>query len=526
MFQNNQFQGVPTNPLTSTMSAVLWIISPRQYSQQVKRPLRYNFNGGMIDVADSAVAKMAEQNNPMGIRSLISSPVWLSSMFPDAQGHTIDMRPLAPKWTFMLMVNNDKSGPGGQIRMMSDNQHLYYGFFVEEPCNINMHMGRQSFNHNAMMIITHKTLINKTSMLSGWGQKSQYDVMSDVDIIHPMLMGSLTTMPTTLLRPEDLYLNITDDPEPVVMQSTSALLEQQQDPLMVTANLSVPRSNLEKILGAVAGARGSINADIHSGTSNSLALGRDSFRQIVETNLLDNCRTNEMGLSAGSSITLGGVIQRYNPKIETARQDYNPRYDPIDQSTTSARNIFASMLTTTVPALMMEFKLIEISFHYDSYTGAFQLFEETPPATIVVMSDAERQGCVNGFIYRLTAEILPILKMNHGDFHLNMNCSSGGVTHINLNFFDDAISSNEVFEVPTIFGGLNSSLLGGAPTFDNNAREIHGLISGLVETHTDRQPPLGFYNEDRFSHALNLYDQGLPDTTLPVVIPSSNRWQV
>jgi len=71
---------------------------------------------------------------------------------------------------------------------------------------------------------------------------------------------------------------------------------------------------------------------------------------------------------------------------------------------------------------------------------------------------------------------------------LRMQCCAACVTHINLNFLDNQVHTNEMFEVPTIFGGLNSPLIGTAPIFDHNARALHGLINNLVETKPTNRP--------------------------------------
>jgi hypothetical protein len=337
--------------------------------------------------------------------------------------------------------------------------------------------------------------------------------MSDTDILYPSIMGGLIQSPVSLLLPEKLYQSTSDGADTYVMLSESNLIEQQGDPLQISSSLSVPRHNMNKILSSVAEARGSMNAAMAAGEHGLLDLRDGAMRSMIETSLQDNCNLQVTGLEPNRSFTLGSIMHRYNPRIEVAQQDLTPRYDPIDQSVVNARNIFSSMLTTVVPAMMVDFKLIEIAFYYDSHHNFLRLFEEPSPATIVPMSDEARKYQVNGFIHRLTTEVLPILKMNHGDFRLKMNCSSGGVTHINLNFLDDTTSTNEVFEVPTIFGGLNTSLVGAAAVFEHNAREIQGLISSLTENHEDLQPPLGIYNDERLSQNLLAYDQTVPPSS-------------
>jgi hypothetical protein len=380
-----------------------------------------------------------------------------------------------------------------------------------------------------MMIVTHKTLVNKSSTFGAYGQKSRPDLAADIDVIHPQILDSLTTGHTSLIRPEDLY-PIVDDTmmgETTVMLAESALLERQENPVQIRSKLSMPRDNVDKILSAVATTKSAMNASIGAGESGVLGLGRDTYREQIEYHLKDGAHLTEMGLPTDRVILLGTVLERYNPQIpEPRRQDFNPRYTPIDQTVASARNIFSSMLTTIVPALMSSFMLIEIAFEYDSHTGALQLSDHTPPASIVPMDQTHLQFQISGFTHRLVNEILAIIKQR-GDFYLQMQCSTIGVTHVSLNFYDDYTRSKEVFEVPTIFGGLTSSLVATTDVVDHNAKQLHGLISQLVETHTDG-PPLGFYDASRFGQNLLAYDrasgQGSGQDTNPP--PQSNRWQL
>ena len=535
MFENVQLQGIQSNNIGSTASAVMWIISPRRYSMQMKRPLSYNFSGQFIDQADSAIHKMSESQNPSGINAMVSSPQWLKSIFPNSAGHTINLDPLANSWTFLLIVNNDKSlaGGSGLVRSMSDNQHLYYGFFIDEPVNTMMHFGKTSFNPNAVMMITHKTLINKTPTASSYGQTHNISIMADTDVVHPHIMRHLTSTPTLMSRPEELFPAVNGQGDDViVMQSESMLLANQANPILVGSQLSIPHEHVSKILKGVANARGSLYAAASADQSwamhesSALSIGRDNFNTLVEQNITDQSRLTEMGLSIGKSVLFNDIISRYNPKIEVARQDLLPRYSPIDQQTTSARTIFSSMLTTVVPALMVEFKLVEIAFYYDSYHQTLRLFEEVPPAPIVPMHAEIVKTLVMGFNHRLVNEVLPILKLNHGDFVLQMNCSASSVTHITLNFLDDAIRTNEVFEVPTIFGGLNSSLISTAPVFDHNARELNHLISSLTDTPTDQQPALNFFDKQRYDQTLLAFDKNVSQPHNAPYTPTPNKWNI
>ena len=508
MFENVKLQGISGGTLTRASSAVLWIMPPRFYSNQFKRPALYNFTQGFIEQADEAVAKWSQQTNPTGIRSMAANPMWLQGIYPSTKGHLIKTARLSGIWTFMMVVNNDNTSFGGTQRTTGENQTLYFGHFIGEPMNTVSH-GRTTYNDAALMTFTHKTLVNRTRPVGTHGVYPQFQPMADVDIVNRNLVGALTAQNEhfSLLRPEDLYVATSDDYNPVIMRCESSLLEKNGDPIPLETNLAIPRNNIEKVLFAVAKARGDLANDSLSGRRSNLVIGRDAYRDQVEQNLRSNNHLVDMGLQVHKSYTLGDIMQIYNPSIpEPPPQDYQPRYTPLDQTVTSARTIFSSMMTSVVPAIMAEFMILEIAFDYDSYTGQFKLFDETPFAMVIDMPEMMKRKYVEGFIYKLVNEVLPGPVANHGHFVLQMQCSCGGVSHININFLDDYTRTSEVFEVPTILGGLNSPLVGNDEAFRHNAGQLGGLINSLVEQPRDFPPPLGNFDEVTFGRSLISYD--------------------
>ena len=532
MFQNTLPQGL-ANPLGTVTTAALWIFSPRCFSTQAKRPLLYQFSPHFIDAADEAVSRMSEQHNAAQIHTLTSRPEYLTSMFAAARpDYLVDMRGMSSNYTFMLVTVNDKVGPGGSMQALSDTQHLYYGYFMSEPFNPNHHLGRTTYDPNSVMVVTHKTTINKASSFGGLGPQPRLDTMSDIDVVHPKLFCPLFQSSTSLLRPEDLYGSTTDGPDAVVMHPETALLERQENPISVASKLSIPRDNLRQVLNAVAMQKGAMNAEIESGGLGMMPLGRDSYRTGIEMNLQDTAgRLPGTGMSVNGLITLGSVVHRYNPVITPVNVDPAPRYNPADQTTTSPRNAFSSLLTTILPAVMSEFMLLEIGFYYESHTDALQFYDTASTLSPMPMDSMWKK--INGFMHRLKNDVFPILRMTHGEFVLSLQCSCGGISHINLNFLDDMIHNKDVFEVPTILGGLTSPMVGTMNAFDQNATEISKLIGGLVEQDSDKkQTRLNQFDQRRFNQSLIGFDQtmsGPQNTPLgPSQLPPdpTNRWNL
>lgn len=545
MFSNNQ-SPLFTPPLGAASNAVLWIFTPRLFSNQAKRPLIYNFDSNFVSAAEEAVSRYAEASDTSKINAIVANKWHLANCVKvsSSADHIVDMSRLRQTYTFMLVTDNDKVGSGGVVRAMSDNRILYYGHFIDEPYNPQNHMGRLTLNPSALLVITHKTLVNKTSSVGAYGTQSNLMTMSDLDIIHPAYIGSLSyTNPVdpqqakvTLLRPMDLYASSTDGPDTTIMIPDSSLMERQGDAIATSSDLYIPQQHIKKILDATSEAKGSQVAKLTSGrgmTSGfpALNMGRHDWRQLVEQNLNDGaCLTvNEFGLPVNRNLQLSSVIQRYNPRIEPVRPNHTPDYNPSDQTTISLKNAFSAMLSSIIPPIMTEHLLVTVSFEYNSHTNQLKLFDgKDSIATICPMHPEHTRQQVVGFIHRLKNDVFPIIRSNNGEFILNMFCSRGSVTYLNLNFMDEIAVNSDVFEVPTILGGLTSNMVGTTSLFTRNATELSHLIGNMVEHDTDRRPYLSDLDNNQFNQNLLSYDSttGNQSTSSSIIPSETNRWNL
>jgi hypothetical protein len=505
MFHNQTIQQLGNNQMGGTGSAVMHLFSPRAFSNQGKRPVAYKFDGNFLDRAVDAVSHKATSQGGGRINALISDPRMMGSIIPTiTPDHMLNMEHMANFWTFMLIVNNDKTGPGGLVRQMADNLKLYYGFFLEEPCNAIMHMGRLTINPNAKMVVTHATVVNKTSHVNAWGTGQRWDSMADIDIIPSQMMGHMSDKPTTSMRPEDLFQNVFTDPmsgQVGIMHDESKLLTNMGSSLDINSRLSVPKNNIKKVLDAVADSTMSMQASQFDGPM--IDLGTDTFTDLLGMNLRDGASAHDIGLPTNVVLTLEHVVQRYRPTFNRIDLPHHPQYLAGDQSIGSARNVFCSMLASVLPAIMADFILAQIGFRYNSHMDAMQIDGVAP---ITPLPQEELKKRVEAFIFRLKSEIFPILKHQHGDFELSINCDCTSVTHINLNFFADSVASPEIFEVPTLLGGFNNPLIGSVGMADYNSTELGAFVDILHGN--DRDVPLGAHDMSAQTRGLIAYDGG------------------
>lgn len=519
-------QSYNTNQIGGTPSAVLHLFSPRLFSDQGKRPIAYQFNAHFTDQAIDAVYHRATTNSGSRIDTLVANPNFMGAMIPQAMpDHLIRMEQLSFFWTFMLIINNDKMGLGGLVRSVADNMQLVYGYFLEEPINPVHHLGHLTINPNAQMIITHKTMVNRHSSVGAYGTHQRLDTMYDIDVVPTQPLAALANMPLAAMRPEDLYnkISLGGGGEFTIMHDESQLMHVMNQPLEMYSKLAVPKQNIKKILDASADALASINASVFEGSALQ-SLQADAYDDLIRQNLSDGARGIETGLSVHRLYTLGTIMEKYNPKINPVNLPYHQPYDIQNQAEGSAKNVFASMLATVLPAMMADFVLARICFRYNSHANALEIQGVDP---ITAMSEEELRKRVNAFIFRMQSELFPIMVQAHGDFDLQINCDCCNVTHINLNFLSDSFKSPEIFEVPTLLGGFNNPLIGSANIIQHNTTELGSFLNTVNED--SRDVPLSQYDRQSYNRSLDNYDQKLPNTLRDEddgFSTSSYRWQV
>lgn len=526
MFQNIA-QNLTNTNIGGNSSAIIHLFSPRAFSNQSKRPINYNFNGKFVVDALDAVQYSANNGmNGIKIDTMLSNPCNMTTMVPSTMpDYTLNMDNFRYKWTFMLVVNNDKGTPQNSIRSMADNLQLYYGYFNEEPINPQMHLGKLTPNPNATLMVTHRTIINKSPFMSPtYGQGHRHDVVADVDIVPSRTFGYLADKPVKLIRPEDLYESFGSDFQGDLMtiHSEQDLLANREGHVAINSKLNLPKTNLKRVMEAISSTQATMQADSYSGRFTSLDV--TAYDTLLHSNLQDTTQNINIGLSMNIILTFGHILSRYKPVVNRVNLAINPLYDQGNQSDGSAKNVFSSMLVNMIPPIMSDFMLANVIFKYDSYADKTMIgtraFELEKYATIINLTPEETHSRIQSFIHVLKRDIFPILTMSRGDFNLYMNCDATSMSHVILNFRDDMMDTS-VFEVPTLLGGLNTGLVSTVGTSDHNAKELRNLMQYLQEDDsTDK--PANTFDQNTFHRALQLthdnttdHNQSLPQHLFP-----------
>jgi len=493
-FQAN-LDGLFNLQLGDNRDSFLYLFSPRAYSPQARRPLAYRFDTNMINATEQAMVESINRNSADVINRVTRDPKVLSCMTPTATPTFVsDYRNFEYLWTFMLVAKTTKgSVTPFSLEATAGNQcFLYYGFFTDEPINRIAANSYGALNHQAGLIVTHKTVIQQTkSVQPGYGVQYRTDVAADLDVVHGKTLQSLSNQQVFMMRPEDLNGKVTAEPDGSIMSALGDYnaLASSANPITTNTVMQLPKNNLTTIIEAVAGAHRTQRMNSLGGSLGNITnLGHDTISDMITDNLHDVVGVRGLGLDENMSYTLGEIMGLYAPKVEAFEQPKAAMYSPVDQTVACGSTIFSSLLSTTIPPIMVNCGLAQIAFSYDSYAQANGLKGVDPQyvAPIIEMPHDEKVARTLSFFSYLERDIFPILINQRGQFSLTANCSVGGVSQITLNFYDDTIRVEDAYEVPNLLGGMNSALVGDRTTMEYNSLQLNGLVGHLVNTPTQQ----------------------------------------
>ena len=157
--------------------------------------------------------------------------------------------------------------------------------------------------------------------------------------------------------------------------------------------------------------------------------------------------------------------------------------------------MFNSYLTTCIPVYLSKGALATLSFSYSSFKDAFIVYNVE---SMTNMSDHELSKRTNAVLTQIKNDVLRPITMYRDDFEMVGTFSCGGVSYSQIHFHcDNTPVTDEYFEMPNVFGGINSMLMGNSMTADHNGIELAQLVN--VNDAPDAKELLG-YHDARSSH--------------------------
>ena len=502
------YQGIGAQP-----RATLILVSKRQIPNMFRRPHQYRFDGEFRKDLDESIHRaMTRPFNNLDT-FMLGSAAARAAVMPSATAEEMDLRPLSDQWTFILIVDLDAGhDPLGRPSPIP-SRIFYSGWVMDEPVT-NANLGGVVLNESAVLSTTHYTRLTLQQTLGYRGTYNQVQTCADFDYVNPGVVQGNQMDGSQLfdIRPGTIANGITFDPmdsSTVSIGSAAAPLTGSNAPygnntLAIPSEMNAPTYHLGRV---VSGIVDGVKQDMYS-RSNDLSIIGESPQESLINNIATMLRTeNNVQIDGvfdpGTPFTLGEVIRKFGNTLHvlTLDQPTQLQYEVGDAGAMSRRNVFSSIISTSLPNMLAEFGIADVAFRYNSAArepgteallnaasggGVFQLLNL---GMLYTATPQDQTRAWDLLTQRLRYTVFPIIKTNGGDFDLMVHCSLTGVSLINLQLLD-MMQEPGLIETNNLLGGLNSPLIGTYANYQNNAQQLAETAS--VYQYTQQMSDLAF----------------------------------
>mgnify|MGYP006423091705 CR=1 FL=1 len=495
---------------------ILYIFTPRKWGMQARRPLLYNFSAG--NFKDDAQRAVLEASTSFGsargnIERLLANSASQFSAMPASDGqNTFNLDYLSDNYTFVLVTHQRRNQmQNASFTFPGSHMTIHYGYFIDEPVNMALNTTNPTPNPNAKLVITHRTSVTESK---SYGQQGPERLLktNDHDVIDPGTMNALSTDNLYFMAPEVLHSSV----GPISQDNTffdTIDLESKIDPnsmrnIESASWMQLPHENVKHILSAAAQTQDAVVSSRELGMMpHDDLLLRGNYQDLMASNLSGGTTPTSAisGMDTNDVHTLQQIINMYNPIIQPNIIPKTQYFETLDQTVKSPGTIYNSFLTTCVPVYLAKGSLSSLSFSYDSVNGDRMIHNAEP---MVPMSNDELRKKVKATLTMIEENVLKIIKNQRDNFQMVGNFACGGVSHSQIHFYCDNNQEHAYFEMPGIFGGINSMLVGNKDVAQHNGFELAALVgqfddseSPMVhDTRTMNNPEMSATYDHGYTH--------------------------
>lgn len=495
--QENQAIGFMQGSMYSSKRASLYLFTPKNLSDQYRRPHVYKFDFGFIDGLQNTIEDNRQRNVNVNMSSyMVGNQNALTAVMPNMHGIPIQTDTLRSVWTFILVVDNDKD-PTIDLLVKINSRAIYSGYCSDEPISVGHNGMTPAPNLNCFFIVTHRNFINSQFGLNMTGVVTPTYTTANVDVLPADHILATSAVPEIYnLTPKAINRAISNNIDGTVtaVVGNHGLLQRRygEDNPVVCAEFASPRHHMHSIANqvqkAVINSHPLIdnNEDAMFIAGGGMSLTENAFETFINA---DTPTTMFDSLNSNQPFSFQDLLRKYpDLNIVDCRAPVNTPWqnDVGSQASPTIMNVANSMLSSTVPYLLSELQLSDVSFRYASYMtdgvsperGIDTCFSV---ASLVPLTDAVKYQKYKNLIERLRVLVFPMMEQMNGAFDLMMVCSLAGPSVIDLHFMDSRNSYNGFYETNNLFGGFNTPLVGNRDIYENNINEFGKLKSAIIE---------------------------------------------
>ena len=481
--------------------ATLFLFQPNRahpLGVQAHRPLLYHFDetfaSRIYDVTEATRMSTGASHKDL-VRQVLTSPQARASIVPSAEPDAyMNFAGLNDYWRFVLILNQPKAPNFGGASMFSNltkHRVIITGFCLDDPLS----PYTQALNPNAPLMVTHKTVFEMSSVQNPMGVSStNLSARYDANVVNHGTTQFSSDPGLFYTDPASAYDGTYDTGDGMTLAYPGAQQKvgyQQQNKPIQTA-LENPTAHLRQLVGRVVATKREVTdaphlASLYGDSHIQLPQqGLENFRDVFSRNLSrhDNA-ASLLGPNENEVITLGSIDAQYNPVVTPIYSDQTGMFGVSDQMALSARNIYSSMLAAAIPTILVSQAMARLDFKFtsnyrndDPLTPYYlEIYTSVPAYPMDSQSQTRRVQTIIDELYRT---VFRSLYEARREFTVSISVDMGGLTHINLHFFDDTERFLEPYEHPTVVGGMLTPLMGNSRILSHNSSELTALVDSLT----------------------------------------------
>lgn len=476
--------------------AILFLFSHKYIPDQWRRPHIYNFDGEFkTDLQNTISESLRKPGLALANAAMPHSVAARHAVLPAPQGQHVGLSRLSDYWTFMLVVDKGRDGGPFGTRSAIPSRMFYSGWIANEDAATKMG-ARWAINPQAVLSITHHSGFAEVASLGMNGGSSRVQNTADFDYAAPDVISNIETDGAKLydMRFESVISKVAADPLGAGLQVAPAPIDHDTGAIETSAELKSPTFHLRSVVGTLTESIKHNRIDPNAADTPFGAVDVVLESAVGLARSHRNCVTR--GIDPSKVYTIDELMRLYGAGFDwqVIVPEFDPRYTLADSGAVTRRNVFTSMISSSIPNLLSMFGIADVSFRYSSYAqdqqqGLFVTNEHRGMFYLLNMgmlyqtTEAEKQHAWAVFCDYLRDTVFNVIRAECGEFDLMCHSSLLGSTLIDLNLLDE-LPEQGLVETNNLLGGLNSPLIGTQAEFQANAEQIYGATVDLINPET------------------------------------------
>lgn len=490
----------------------LYLIKPRDMSDQVIRPMTYRFGSEfkneLGNLLDRTSTMLPAQTQTACRDYLTNSPAAQAAILPAVdKSMRVNMSPFRAAWTFLMMVDTTFGSSVIGTTASAPHRELYSGWIAsgDEPA-VMTSTGHWNINPNALISIARASQ-NTVCGIGGYGggvindgdvniltreqlsavdrPRDIYGQSSELYSLDTYTTGSAACANSTLAMTNFTTAN---NDQPYNIRFGNPICSRYGDGSLATEITDTVAKDygyqLNNCVQGMVSMTQSKSEDIDNG---SLLMDNDVPNVCAELTSAMSIRSAvRMKFDPKQIISLRELMDKYDDCLDIGVIDapFDVQYDRTDVMANTPQNIAYAILAAALPNAMSDNCLADISFVYD--TTNRDIASPTGIAEPVILQwstiheKVNAASAVRRFIQTLVSTVLRKILLVFGHFRVSCHASISGATIMEIYLYDHSNNDGGFYETNSLMDSLNTNLVGTYDDLNNNSYKFAELAQTVT----------------------------------------------